>query len=133
MRQLSKKKTEWKWTDRKRRRIINDIKKLVKEIPCLPCLARFARDRYTRVTKDASRTRLEISLWQIQTDNTIRPVAFAGSYLNDAEKNFLMGELKLLTVVWGMEIFRFCLYCKVVYLYTDHQAVEPLIKRNRVY
>ena len=33
--------------------------------------------------------------------------------------------------MWGLEKFRFYLYGKKVYLYTDHQALEPLIKRNR--
>ena len=42
-----------------------------------------------------------------------------------------IGELELLAVVWGLEKFRFYLYGKKVYLYTDHQALEPLIKRNR--
>ena len=39
--------------------------------------------------------------------------------------------MELLAVVWGLEKFRFHLYGKKVYLYTDHQALEPLIKRNR--
>ena len=33
--------------------------------------------------------------------------------------------------MWGLEKFRFDLYGKKVYLYTDHQAIEPLIKGNR--
>ena len=39
--------------------------------------------------------------------------------------------MELLAVVWGLEKFRFHLYGKKVCLYTDHQALEPLIKRNR--
>ena len=38
---------------------------------------------------------------------------------------------KLLAVVWGLEKFRFYLYGKKVHLYTDHQALEPILKRNR--
>ena len=34
-------------------------------------------------------------------------------------------------MVWGLEKFRFYLYGKKVFLYLDHQALEPLIKRNR--
>ena len=45
--------------------------------------------------------------------------------------NNSIGELELLAVVWGLEKFRFFLYGKNVFLYTDHQALEPLIKRNR--
>ena len=33
--------------------------------------------------------------------------------------------------MWGLEKFRFYLYGKKVHLYTDHQALEPLISRNR--
>ena len=51
--------------------------------------------------------------------------------MNDIEKKYSIGELELLAVVWGLEKFRFHLYGKKVHLYTDHQALEPLIKRNR--
>ena len=42
-----------------------------------------------------------------------------------------MNELELLAVVWGLEHFRLYIYGKPVKLSTDHQALEPLIKRNR--
>ena len=45
-------------------------------------------------------------------------------------KNYLIRDLELLAVVWSLEIFRFYLYGKVAYLNTDHQALEPLIKRD---
>ena len=34
-------------------------------------------------------------------------------------------------MVWGLEKFRFYLYGKRVHLYTDHQALEALIERDR--
>ena len=40
-------------------------------------------------------------------------------------------ELELLAVVWGLEHFRLYIYGKPMKLLTDHQALEPLIKRNR--
>ena len=40
-------------------------------------------------------------------------------------------ELEFIAVVWGLEKFRFYLYGEKVHLYTDPQALEPLIKRNR--
>ena len=40
-------------------------------------------------------------------------------------------ELELLAVVWGLEHFRLYIYGKPIKLLTDHQALEPLIKRNR--
>ena len=50
-----------------------------------------------------------------------------------------MNELELLAVVWGLEHFRLYIYIYIyIYIYgkpikllTDHQALEPLIKRNR--
>ena len=37
----------------------------------------------------------------------------------------------MLAVVWGLEHFRLYIYGKPIELLTDHQAMEPLIKRNR--
>ena len=96
-----------------------------------PCLAHYAKDKDIIVTTDASTTGLEITLWQKQDDGNTKPIAVGSIYLNDTEKKYSIGELELLAVVWGLEKFRFYLYGKKVYLYTDHQALEPLIKRNR--
>ena len=62
-----------------------------------------------------------------------KPITFASRYFNDAEKKYSIGELELLAVVKGLETFRFSLYRQVVHLYTDHRALETLIKRNRAY
>ena len=51
--------------------------------------------------------------------------------LLDTEKKYALKELELLAVVWGLEHFRVYIYGKPVELLTDHQALEPLIKRNR--
>ena len=71
----------------------------------IPCSAHFARDRDTIVTTDASRTGLEITLWRRQSVDALRPTAVANRYLNDAEKNYSIGELELLAVVWGLVNF----------------------------
>ena len=47
------------------------------------------------------------------------------------KKKYSIGELELLAVVWGLERFRFHLYGKQVQLFSDHQALEPLLKRNK--
>ena len=39
--------------------------------------------------------------------------------------------MELLVVVWRLERFRFCLYGKQIQLFSDHQALEPLLKRNK--
>ena len=96
-----------------------------------PCLAHYAKDKENIVTTDASTTGLGITLWQKQHDGNTKPIAFGSRYLNDTEKKYSIGELEILAVVWGSEKIRFYLYGKKEHLYTDHQALEPLIKRNR--
>ena len=96
-----------------------------------PALAHYAKDKDNIVTTDASKTGLGITIWQKQVDGELKPIAFGSRFLNDTEKNYSIGELELLAVVWGLEKFRFYLYGKKVFLYTDHQALEPLIERNR--
>ena len=46
-------------------------------------------------------------------------------------KKYSIGEVELLALVWGLEKFRFYLYGKNGLLYTDHQALEILIRRDR--
>ena len=43
-----------------------------------------------------------------------------------------IGELELLAVVRGLERFRFHLYGKQVQLFSDHQVLEPLLKRMKM-
>ena len=95
-----------------------------------PCLAHYAKDKDNKVTTDTSTTGFGITLWQKQDDRNTKLIAFGSRYLNDTEKNSI-GELELLAVVWGLEKLRFYLYGKKVYLYTDPQALEQLIKRIR--
>ena len=129
MRQLLRKKPERNWTEREEVHF-NDIQKMISDTPCL---AHFARDRENIVTADKSRTGLGIALWQKQNDNTIQPIAFASRYLNDAQKNSSIRELNLLAAVWRLEKFRFHVYATVVFLNTNHQALEPLFKRSSVH
>ena len=60
-----------------------------------------------------------------------KPIGFASRFLSDTEKKYAINELELLAVVWGLEHFRLYIYGKPIKLLTDHQALEPLIKRNR--
>ena len=83
------------------------------------------------VTTNANKTGLGFTLCQKQDSGDIKPIAFGSRYLNDTEKNYSIGELELLAVVSGLEKSRFYLYGKTVHLYTDHQALELMKKRNR--
>ena len=123
LRRLLKKDSTWNW-GKQQDEDFNNIKKMsTKE----PCLAHYEKDRENIVTTDASKTGLGLTLWQKQSDGEIKPIAFGSRFLNDSEKNYSIGELELQAVVWGLEKFRFYLYGKKVFLYTDHQALEPLI------
>ena len=128
MRQLLKKGTKWEWTEERN----TDFKNLKKELTTQPCLAHYNGNKDNIVTTDASNTGLGIALWQRQNNNELKPIAFASRYLNDAEKKYSVGELELLAVVWGLERFRFHLYGKQVQLFSDHQALEPLLKKNKI-
>ena len=79
------------------------------------------------VTTDACGTGLGIALWQrrLKTNSFREPV------FKRRRKKYSVGELKLLAVVWGLERFRFHLYGKQVQLFSDHQALEPLLKKNK--
>ena len=127
LRKLLKKSEPWIWGP-EQETDFNRIKQMLTEGPCL---AHYAKDKDNMVTTDASKTGLGKTLWQKQDDGNIKPIAYGSRYLNDTEKNYSIGELELLAVVWGLENFRFHLYGKKVYLYIGHQALEPLIKRNR--
>ena len=85
----------------------NRIKQMLTEGPCL---AHYAKDKDNTVTTDASETGLGITLWQKQDDGNIKPIAYGSRHLNDTEKNYSIGELELLAVVWGLEKFQFHIY-----------------------
>ena len=128
MRELLKKGTKWKWTTDRN----SDFHKIKQEISTLPCLVRYNGNKDNIVTTDACKTGLGVALWQKQGSGELKQIAFISRYLNVAEKKYSIGELEILAVVWGLERFRFHLYGKQVQLFSDHQALEPLLKRNKM-
>ena len=127
LRQLLKKDTEWLWTE-EHTRAFENLKQKITEIPCL---AHYNSDYQNVITIDASTKGLGATLWQEQPDGKLKPIGFASRFLSDTEKKYAINELELLAVVWGLEHFRLYIYGKPIKLLTDHQALEPLIKRNR--
>ena len=104
LRKLLKKNEPRIWGEEKEK----DFKQLKQMLTEKPCLAHYAKDKCNMVTTDASKTGLSITLWQKQDNGAIKPIAFGSRYLNDTEKNYSIGELELLAVVWGLE--KFCFY-----------------------
>ena len=127
LRQLLKKKNKWNWIT-EHSEAFNRLKRKIAEIPCL---AHYSSIRPNTITTDASTKGLGATLWQEQDIGDLKPIAFASRFLSDTEKKYAINELELLAVVWGLEHFRLYIYGKPVKLLTDHQALVPLIKRNR--
>ena len=122
-----KKNETWNWGTEQD----EDFGKIKKMLTESPCLAHYAKDKDNIVTTNASTTGLEVTIPQKQDNGNTKLLAHGSRYLNDTEKKYSIGELQLLAVVWGLEKFRLYLYGKKVHLCTDHQPLEPLIKRNR--
>ena len=127
LRQLLKKKNSWNWTSEHDEAFEN----IKKKITNIPCLAHYNTNLQNILTTDDSTKGLGATLWQEQPDKSLKPIAFASRFLTDTEKKYAINELELLAVVWGLEHFRLYIYGKPIKLLTDHQALEPLLKRNR--
>ena len=127
LRKLLKKQNKWEWTE-EHTNAINNLKKLITQ---LPYLAHYNPKSENILTTDASTKGLGATLWHKQKDGNLKPIGFASRFLSDTEKKYAINELELLAVVWGSEQFRLYIYGKPIELLTDHQALEPLIKRNR--
>ena len=126
-RKLLKKQIKWEWTE-EHTNAFNNLKKLITQ---LPYLAHYNPKSENILTTDASTKGLGATLWQKQKDGNLKPIGFASRFLSDTEKKYAINELELLAVVWVLEHFRLYIFGKPIELLTDHQALEPLIKRNR--
>ena len=114
LRKLLKKNEPWIWGQEQE----NDFKQIKQMLTEKPCLANYAKDKDNKVTTDASKTGLGITLWQKQDDGELKPIAFGSRYLNNIEKNYSIGELELLAVVWGLEKNSVSTYTEKRYTYT---------------
>ena len=127
LRQLLKKNKDWLWTE-EHTQAFENLKQKITEIPCL---VHYNSDYPNIITTDARTKGLGATLWQEQPDGKLKPIGFASRFLSDSETKYALNELELLAVVWGLEHFRSYISGKPIKLLTDHQALEPLIKRNR--
>ena len=127
LRKLLKKNNEWNWTEEH----ANAFNKLKEYIINIPCLAHYKANSETILTANASKKGLGATLWQRPKGGNLKPVGYASRFLTDTEKKYAINEIELLAVVWGLEHFRLHIYGSQIDLLTDHQALEPLIKRNR--
>ena len=125
LRQLLKKDNDWIWTE-EHTLAFESLKQKITEIPCL---AHYNSDYPNVIKTDASTKGLDATLWQEQPDGNLKPIGFASRIFSDTDEKYVTNEIWLLAVVWGLEHFRLYTYGKPIKLLTDHQALEPLIKR----
>ena len=111
---------------------MSDFENLKKEISESPCLAHFDPKKGNYVTTDACNTGLGATLW-LREGEIFRPIAIASRFLTDCERKYAMNELELLGALWGIKYFRYYVYGRKVNLLGDHQALQPLLKRNRAH
>ena len=97
---------------REKNKILSKKKKMIAK---LFCLAHFTGDHNNMITTESSRTELAKTLRQEHNDQKLRPTVVASRNLNEAEKRCSVGELEILTAVWGLEKFQFCLNVRNLY------------------
>ena len=126
LRQLLKQNIEWKREEEQER----DFATIKKMLPEEPGLAHYAKDKENKVT-DASKASLGITLWQMQVNGELEPIAFMSRFLNDIEKKLFNRRIKTSSNCLAIRKIPILFIGRKVYLYADHQALEPLNKRNR--
>ena len=68
------------------RRTGKDFKQIKQMLTGKPCLGHYAKNKHNMVTTDASKTGLDITLWQKQDNREIKLIAFGSRYLNNIDK-----------------------------------------------
>ena len=81
---------------------------------------------------DASYTALGAVIEQEQSDGTRHPIAYASRLTSQAERKYSSTKLECAAVVWAVNYFRPYLYGKHFTIYTDHSALQWLLKLKAI-
>jgi len=101
------------------------VKGLVVSRECLTVINHEAPgDNKIFVTCDASDWRTSAMLSFGKTWESARPVTFESTQLKAAEKNYLVHEKELLTIVHALKKWRSDLLGGTIHVYTDHRTLE---------
>ena len=84
------------------------------------------------VDTDACEYQVGCALFQTYPDGSRHPVGFWSRSLNDAERNYSVGEKECLAIVWAVQILRPYLERKHFDLYTDHQSLKWMMSLTDV-
>jgi hypothetical protein len=125
---LLKKDIKYEWTD-ERQQVFQFLKDQLISAPLLS---------YPDFTKpfilftDASLTALGAVIEQVGDDGQRHPIAYASRSTTSAEKKYSSTELECAAVVWAVNYFRPYLYGKHFTIYTDHSALQWLLKLKTI-
>ena len=121
---LTRKDAPYQWTEACENAFVR-LKDCLTQAPVL-AYPQFDVDFFLET--DASGTGLGAVLSQRQSDNTVRPIAFASRTLQPHERNYGISELEGLGVVWAVKHFRCYLYGHHCTVLTDHEALKSLLR-----
>lgn len=121
LRGLLKKDNEWAWYDC-HTGALEKIKKLICEAPIL---ANFDPNKETVLQCDSSKDALGFCLMQEK-----KPVSFGSRSLTESEQNYAQIEKELLAVSYACEKSHLYIYGRNVKIYTDHQPLVSLMRKN---
>ena len=88
-------------------------------------------ERFVLAT-DGSKTAIAGCLSQRDSEGNLKPIAYAGRALTPAEQNYTTTEWELLAIVWSVQHFRVYLEHNEFDLYTDHSALQSLLKEKQL-
>ncbi|UYV80706.1 K02A2.6-like, partial [Cordylochernes scorpioides] len=120
MRLLLKKNTEWQW-DSLMDKDMERIKDLLKQAPTLKY---YDPNKDVVLSVDASQHAIGAVL--LQED---RPIAYASSALNDAQRHYPQIEKEALAIKFGCKKFHTYIYGKSLLIETDHRPLESIYKK----
>ena len=92
---MSQKKIKGEWKEGRHQKEFGEIEQNIMSVRCLS----YNSDYKSVITKDASGKALGATLMQEQTNDSLKPIAFAIQFISDIESNHAVNKLELLAVV----------------------------------
>lgn len=128
LRELVKKKAEWKWLPKHQEALAN-LKKSI----CDKALSYFDPERRTELTVDASSFGVGavMAQYDVKIPSVKKIIMYASGCLSQVEQKYSQVEREALAVVWACEKFHLYIYGKEFDIITDNKAVELIFGNIR--
>lgn len=122
MNNLTKKDTDWTWSEPQQCAFDTLKESFVKE----PILATWELNRPTRIKVDASGYATGVVLLQQLKDGLWHPIAFCSESMNEAKRNYKIYDQEMLAIIRGLKDWRHYLkgLPQPFEIITDHQNLE---------